>query len=129
MRSSLILLALMAFLSAANAAHAQDGQFTATPVCSDLINDTGHSVYGAVETDRATAPDGDVTYYKSNFRLKAGEKTQICSNGPFFTGGKLTLTLRSLFPLFECKTSLGQPISIKTQRNERGGLDWSATCY
>lgn len=107
----------------------QTGPFSPTPICSDLINETGYAVYGAVETDRLQDPRGEIIHYKSNFRLKAGESTQICSNGPFFEGGKLTLTLRSLFPLFECKTSLGQPITIHATPKERGGFDWSATCY
>lgn len=108
---------------------AQDGVFSDTPVCSDLINETGYAVYGAVETDRAIGPDGETIYHRSNFRLKADERTRICANGPFFPGGKVILTLRSLFPLFECKTALGQPITINATRKDSGGYDWSATCY
>lgn len=127
MRTLIFILSVWLIIPAA--AKAQADKFTATPVCSDLINDTGHAVYGAVETDRADGADGETVYYKSNFRLKAGEKTQICSNGPFFEGGRLTLSIRSLFPLFECKTSLGRPISITAARKESGGYDWHATCY
>lgn len=125
----LLLALLMAPVGASMAQTAGGGQFTDTPVCSDLINGTGYAIYGAVETDRAQGPDGEELYYRSNFRLKAGEKTQICSNGPFFAGNKLRLTLRSLFPLFECHTALGQPITINATPKERGGFDWSATCH
>lgn len=105
------------------------GSFTDTPVCSEIINETGFAIYGSVETDKVDMPDGEIAYYKSNFRLKADEKTQICSNGPFFEGGRLRLTLRSLFPLFDCKTALGQPIILSATPKENGsGYDWSATC-
>lgn len=128
-----ILLPLIIFLSIPSLAQGQTRpieKFTDTPICSDIRNESGYAIYGSVETDKVQEPGGDIIYYKSNFRLKADENTQICSNGPFFDGQKLRLTLRSLFPLFECYTSLGAPIVLNATRKEGGqGYDWSATCH
>lgn len=112
------------------AAHAQAGTFSDTPICSTLINKTGFTIYGSVETNKVTQPNGETAYYKSNLRLGADETTQICSSGPFFEGQRVTLSLRSLFPVFECKTALGKPITLNAKRNKTDtGYDWSATCY
>lgn len=132
MRSLWLILLFLFFTALPGAASAQtrSDQFIDVPVCSELTNKSGFAIYGSVETDKVKMPDGDTAYYKSNIRLQANETTQICSNGPFFEGQKLILTLRSLFPLFECKTKLGQPIAINaTPKKDGNGYDWSATCY
>lgn len=103
--------------------------FTDQPVCSELINSTGFTVYGSVETARATLPDGTLAHFKSNFRLSRDETTRICARGPFFEGEKVILTLRSLLPVFECQTKLGQPITLTATPKEPFGYDWRATCY
>ncbi len=117
-------------LSGPSGAQTRSDQFIDSPICSELINKSGFAIYGSVETDKVKMPNGETAYYKSNLRMQPDETTQICSNGPFFEGQKLILTLRSLFPLFECKTKLGQPITINaTPKKEGKGYDWSATCY
>lgn len=106
------------------------GQFSETPVCSDLVNKSGHTVFGEIQTHRVQKSDGEIIYYSSNFRLAKDEATKICSSGPFFEGQRIRLKLRSLVPLFECKTRLGDVIAINAAPKKEGrGYDWSATCY
>lgn len=129
MRFFAILAAAFLITGLVEPAWAQDGQFSSAPVCSDILNKTGFTVYGNVETDKAVV-NGKTIYHKSNFRLSKDENTRICASGPFFEGNKLRLVLRSLLPVFECKTKLGKPITLTATPRESGlGYDWKASCY
>lgn len=98
--------------------------------CSDLINRTAHTVRGSVRTALTPNAAGDMVRHEENFAIPAGGQWKICSDGPFFDGGRVQLSIKTVFPVFECKTKLGSPIIITALRKkDDSGYDWSATCY
>ena len=114
------------------------------PICFMVVNTAPHKVYGNIGTDRYTAPDGTVARHRSNFRLDAAgstnpekgyptDRAEFCSYGPFYPGLKLEFVIRTLFPVFSCKTKIDQgPIIIKSTPkadDPMGGVDMSAACF
>lgn len=112
------------------------------PICFLLRNEAAFSVNGYFATDQYQRPDGVITRHRSNFRFnEAGEtdaetgdpldRAEFCSYGPFLPDRQLLLTLRTLFPVFECKTRVdtGQEIVIKGERRADGnGVQIWAEC-
>lgn len=111
------------------------------PICFAVRNAADFTMYGNFGTDYYTTPDGAQARHRSNFQLKAaGEKdedgfpadrAEFCSYGPFFEGRKLELTMRTLFPVFSCKTRLdGGEIVLHAERNaDDDGYEYYADCY
>lgn len=112
------------------------------PICFVLRNTADYGVNGNFSTAQFQRPDGIVSRHRSNFRLKAAgslddegfpsDRAEFCSYGPFLPDRQLILTLRSLFPIFECKTRVdtGQEILIYGERraDDDGVLTW-AECF
>lgn len=112
------------------------------PICFALRNEAEYRIYGNFATDRFTRPDGIVARHRSTFRLEAAgskdedgkytDREEFCSYGPFLPNRMLILTLRTLFPVFECRTRIdtGQEIVIKGVRraDDSGVLTW-AECF
>ncbi len=120
-------------------AYAQD--ITSTPICFSIRNEAPYKVYGDVSTDYYTRPDGTKTRHVGTFRLeKEGsesedgqtltDRTRVCSQGPFYPGKQLEITIRTLLPIFSCKTSveLGE-IVIKGEIKDDGSSRTWAVCY
>ncbi len=120
-------------------AHAQD--ITASPICFSIRNEASYRVYGEVSTDYYTRPDGTKARHVGTFRLqKEGsqsedgatftDRTRVCSQGPFYPGQQLELTIRTLLPVFSCKTNveLGE-IVIKGKKQKDGSTKTWAVCY
>ncbi len=116
-------------------------EITPQPICFTLRNEAPYRVYGEVSTDYYTAPDGSKARHTGSFRLeKAGTKreekdyfidrTEFCSSGPFYPNRQLEITLRTLFPIFSCKTNieLGE-IVIKGHIKSDGTTKTWITCY
>lgn len=109
------------------------------PICFIVRNTAPHKVYGNFVTDYYTAEDGTQARHRSNFRLdEAGAKdpekgypldvAEFCSYGPFFPERKLELILRTLIPVFSCKTSVEKgEILIKSERlpDDSGNKIWA----
>lgn len=120
-----------------NAARAQE--ILNDPVCFTVRNTANHKVYGNFVTDYYTAEDGTQARHRSNFRLdEAGAKdpekgfpldvAEFCSYGPFFEGRQLELVIRTLIPVFSCKTSVEKgEIIIKSERlpDDSGNKIWA----
>ena len=90
-------------------------------ICFKLRNTAPYGVIGDVATARMPRPeDGQEVTHTANFRLKEGEEIPMCTTGPFFPGQKLRITLRTLVPIFECKTTIipNGTILIRGQRGE-----------
>ncbi len=116
-------------------------QVTAEPMCFFLINEAPYKVYGNFGTDKYVRPDGVTTRHRSNFRLEeAGtvheeegyplDRAEFCSYGPFYPDYKLDLTLRTLVPIFDCRTRIDQgPIIIQGRRKPEGGAETKALCF
>ncbi len=108
-----------------------------------LVNEAPHSVNGHIFTEKYPKPDGTYGRHKSNFRLQAKgtmhdegyplDKAEFCSYGPFFEGRMLEITLKTLFPVFSCKSKIDQgPIMIHSEPREDdpfGGVRMWADCY
>jgi len=133
-----MVLTLLFFLFAP-IAHAQE--IVQEPICFTVRNEAPYKVYGSFITDYYTRPDGRKERHKSNFRLEEvgavhEEKgypldvAEFCSYGPFYPERKLEFVLRTLVPIFNCKTSieLGE-IVIKGHRKPEGGTKTWAVCY
>lgn len=121
---------------------AQAQEITKEPICFTVKNTAPYKVYGSFITDYYTMPDGSRRRHTSNFRLEeadakdpekgyAIDRAEFCSYGPFYPGRQLEMVLRTLVPIFTCKTSieLGE-IVIKGHRNPEpeGGTKTWAEC-
>lgn len=111
------------------------------PLCFVVRSEAPYKVYGTFTTDYYTTPDGTKARHRSNFRLEEGgsvdpekgyptDRAEFCSYGPFLPGRMLHLTLRTLVPIFSCKTKIDQgEIVIKGYRKPEGGTETWAECY
>jgi hypothetical protein len=119
---------------------AQAQEITQSPICFTVRNTADFKVYGSFVTDYYTREDGVRARHRSNFRLDENgakdpdkgfpsDRAEFCSYGPFYEGRQLELVLRTLVPIFSCKTSveLGE-IVIKGERKAEGGVKMWAEC-
>ncbi len=113
---------------------------TASPICFTVKNEAPYTVYGEIATDVIENEDGQEIKHTGSFRLqKAGtthkeghflDRSEFCSQGPFFPGRQLELTIRTLIPVFSCKTNveLGEIIIKGTIKDDGTTKTW-AICY
>lgn len=111
------------------------------PICFAVRNEAPYTVRGSFITAQYQRPDGIVARHRSNFRLleaggvdkntgELGDHAEFCSYGPFMPDRQLELTLRSLVPLFSCKTRIDQgEIVVKGYRKPEGGAKTWAECF
>jgi hypothetical protein len=100
----------------------------ARPVCSYLVNRSNQALLGTLATAPQTVKNGDALSHRENFRLEAGEKKQFCTIGPFYEGQRIELIIRTLIPLFKCRTQIGRDVNL-TVVEENGFKKPIATCY
>lgn len=121
-------------------AAAQAQEITAEPQCFMVRSEAPYKVYGSFVTDYYTTPTGSRARHRSNFRLEpAGtlhedgyplDRAEFCSYGPFYPDRKLELVIRTLIPVFSCKTRIDQgEIVITGTRKPEGGTITTAACY
>jgi hypothetical protein len=121
-------------------ARAQD--VIAEPICFSVRSEAPYKVYGSFGTDYYTTETGSRARHRSNFRLDAmgetdpetgepSDRAEFCTYGPFYPERKLELVLRTLIPIFSCKTRVDQgEIVIKGYRKEdQPGTNTYAECY
>ena len=118
----------------------QGAPVTGSPQCFNVRNMTEGEVLGVILTDSFTRDDGVTTRHRSTFRLMAlGEReresghfidrAEFCTTGPFYPGGKIGLELKTLFPVFSCKTRIDQgDILIRSSRIDGAYKLW-AECF
>lgn len=100
------------------------------PLCGKIVNESGYKIYGSISTPIAGERQGVKARHQASLRLDPGEKLDVCSEGPFYDGQRLELTLRSLFPIFSCKTQIGgRTITIRSEPRPQGGVKFYADCY
>ena len=109
---------------------------TELPICTQIINEADYTVRGTILTATAdyddpsdSLKDGTSARHTANFKLAPGEKMDVCSQGPFYEGQRLDLQLRTLIPIFECRTALTGPITIQSEIDADGQRKTWATCY
>lgn len=119
-------------LAAAPSAQAQDdfvmGEVTPAPICFNVVNMAPYTVYGSVMTNLYVAEGGTKAHHRSNFRLAEKEQAEFCTSGPFYDGRMVDFTLRTLVPIFSCRTAITGDIVIKGGRKPDGGTDTWAEC-
>lgn len=98
------------------------------PYCADIRNEAKGKVFVAIRTAFYTKPDGARSYYEEIVHLDPGQERQICAKGPFYPDYKVSLTIKSLFPLFDCQTKLSGTIPIREKPTPGGGRDFYAVC-
>ncbi len=126
MKFVLVLIGVLLIASPANAA----GELISPrPHCASIINATKDGLYGVVRTNYFTNAQGKKQRHESSFRLQPGEKRDACATGPFYPDYKVELSIKTVFPVFTCKTKLRGTIEIKSERNKEGVNRFYATCY
>ncbi|MBI1259480.1 MAG: hypothetical protein GC204_18585 [Chloroflexi bacterium] len=104
------------------------GEVVSDPECFKIINKAPYTVYGSINTNFYVRADGIKTRHKSNFRLENMQEADFCTYGPFYEGHKIELVLRTLVPIFTCKTAINGDIVIYGRRKSDGGTDTFAAC-
>ena len=124
---------ILCFVAGLSSAQTKDEYLLDEPVCFTITNKERQMVYGHVETAPHPATGNR---HRSTFKLDYNQSAQACTVGPFYQGRRVSFTIKTLFPLFQCKTSVYQPIIIKRQRDGRGdykknkdGYTIWAECY
>ena len=115
-------------------------EITPQPICFKVRNTAEFSIWGSFVTDYYTREDGIKARHRSNFRLEAAgtkdpdkgypaDEAEFCSYGPFYPNRQLELVLRTIVPVFTCKTSVeAGEIVLRGERKEEGGVKMWAEC-
>lgn len=90
------------------------------PICFFLRSDVPHSIFGTIMTNYSPTADGGWARHKSNFRLDEGERSEVCTSGPFYEEGTIRVTVKTLIPLMSC---LYRPVQGDTLVFEEKRLD------
>ena len=107
----------------------QEGEITKQPICSKVTNRSTVNIQGTIALAPQTLPDGTPQQFSDNFKLAPNEQKDVCASGPFYEGRRIELTIRTLIPLFSCKTALGREIFLDMGEGDDGTKRYSATCY
>lgn len=108
----------------------REGEIVAQPLCSALVNRSDQAILGTLSTAGQRLVSGDVIKHRDNFRLEPGDRKEFCSTGPFYEGQRLEIVLRTLIPLFDCKTKIDRgDIYLDVREEDYGIKKLSATCY
>ncbi len=105
-----------------------EGEVVDQPICFNVVNNAPYTVFGTFITNIYTAEDGTKARHRSNFRLEPNFKSEFCTYGPFYEGRKLELVLRTLIPVFSCKTGINGDVMIHGRKKPEGGTDTWAVC-
>ncbi|MCK5384237.1 MAG: hypothetical protein KAJ29_01580 [Alphaproteobacteria bacterium] len=124
--------------------HAHAQEITSEPICFNIRNEADHTIFGSVVTDYVTREDGQKIHYDGTFRLEpkgtvdpetgyAKDFAEFCTTGPFFPDRQLEITLRTLIPVFSCKTSVeAGDVIVHSKKIMKDGVEirkiW-ATCH
>lgn len=139
---TILLAVLMGVMVSAQAQSIDDPlDVVSEPLCFTVRNEAPYKVYGSFVTNYYTTETGSKARHRSNFRLdepgsvddetkEPSDRSEFCTYGPFLPDRKLELVLRTLVPIFSCKTKIDQgEIVIKGFRKPEGGTDTYAECY
>ena len=105
-----------------------EGEVLTTPVCFRVINQAPYTVTGSLYTNYYVNKNRQRARHTSNFRLEKGQSQPYCSYGPFYPGQRVELVLRTIVPIFNCKTMIDADIYIMGKVLENGGTKSWAVC-
>lgn len=132
--------AIVLFILIPGSAHAFQMDVVDDPICFKVRNEAPYKVYGNFVTDYYMRDDGIKARHRANFRLEEpgsldreghpADQAEFCSYGPFLPDRKLEMVLRTLLPIFSCKTRVDMgEIVIKGRFRDEGGTETWAVCY
>jgi hypothetical protein len=98
-------------------------------ICGEIVSQIPFKIYGSVMTDVAGMREGTDVRHKRTFSIAPQERLNICSSGPFFEGQRVELTLKTMFPVFSCRTKIDREIRLSATPNKEGGYTYTATCF
>ncbi len=115
-------------------AHAQNENLdiVSEPICFVVRNDAPYGIFGSFITAKYENEEGKKVRHTSNFRFKAkgsihessglpADRDEFCSYGPFLKGRKLEMVIKTLIPIYRCKTRIDQgEIIIRGERDKQG---------
>ncbi len=107
-------------------AHAE--LYSPTPQCAVIRNTTASTVFVVIRTDFFENKDGSKERFQSTLRLDPKVAQEICAKGPFFPNFQVDLTIRTLIPIFSCKTKLSGEIAITASPRDDGSQKFQAVC-
>ena len=105
-----------------------EGEVDTRPTCFRVVNQAPYTVIGSLHTNYYVDKERRKARHTSNFRLDKGESKPFCTYGPFYEGRKLDLVLRTVMPIFNCKTMVDADIYLKGQINDDGTRKTWAIC-
>lgn len=123
----LLVVTMPAFAQAPARKAMPEGEVTAQPICSNLTNRSTVTIQGTITLAPQVLKNGETHQFSDNFKLSPNQTREVCASGPFYEGRRIDLTIRTLFPLFSCKTALGQEIFLD-MKQEAATKKYSATC-
>lgn len=124
-----LILAVPAYAQGTPPQRQPEGEIVSKPICSAIINRSGQTIMGTLSTASQRLADGTNARQTNNFKLLSMEKKEFCTTGPFYEGRRIEIVLRTLVPLFNCKTKADREIFLDAKPNEDGVTKLSATCY
>ncbi|MDD3020870.1 MAG: hypothetical protein PHX61_07830 [Alphaproteobacteria bacterium] len=107
---------------------AKAGEITPFEECATLRNMSDQTIMGVIRTAPFKITNGGIQRHEGTFRLEPDETAQICSTGPFYEGYKVELVIRTIMPLFTCKTRLSGNIYLRKTENKNGITKLYAEC-
>lgn len=106
----------------------KEGEIVSQPICSAIVNRSDQTMLGTLSTAGQRIASGEIVKNQDNFRMKPGERKEFCSTGPFFAGQRLEIVLRTILPLFDCKTKIDHEIYLDALPDENGVKHLFASC-
>lgn len=102
--------------------------YSPLPYCALIKNETKDEMIVQIRTDYYLRDDGTRDYHETILRIDAGKDREICAKGPFYPDYKVDLILKSLFPLFDCRTKLQGEIPLRERKLANGDREFYAVC-
>jgi hypothetical protein len=109
--------------------HAQAAElYSPTPQCAMIKNTTNSTLFLMIRTDFFENQDGSKERFQTTLRLEPQAAQEVCAKGPFFPNYQVDLSIRTLIPIFSCKTRLQGEIAITSTQRDDGSQKFSAEC-
>ena len=92
--------------------------------CFIIKNAAPYTIMGSFRTNFFEAVDGTQARSQTNFRMAPGVSEEYCTYGPFYSGGRLEVILRTIVPIFSCFTVAEGEITIRGKVEKTGSKTW-----
>ena len=113
---------------ATNTPMTSEGEVLSSPQCFRVVNQAPYTITGSLYTNYYVNKNRQRARHTSNFRLEKGKSQPFCTYGPFYEGQKLDFVLRTMVPIFSCRTKVNGDIYVMGKELEGGGTKSWAAC-